>query len=814
MNWATWMPILLTLMAGIALGLAVALALRLLRAKSAKELAQELLHESEAQRKAQLEAIIENVKASFGSLSMDALSKSADELTRIVKSKLESEREATTKELETKRSLSDRQLQFVTTELANVSNLIKTLEDDKTAKFSELATQLKTAREQTAALVESTSALAGFIDTERKRGEEVLRESEGRFRAIANASPIPMALSRGSDNVVLYVNDQFGLLFGRSSEAAVRRKLSDFFQDQAERQTLMTALKRQGFLYNQEARFKKGDGVLFWASVSIQPLTFEGTETLLWGFYDVTDRKLAEEELQKTRGLLATMLESTSDGILVVDRARKVVSYNQKFMEMWRVQESVLASRNDNQLLTAVLDQMKEPEKFLGKVRQLYAQADVESYDVLEFKDGRLFERYSQPHRIGNETVGRIWSFRDITERKWGEEALEKALRESEEQLRQSQKLEAIGQLAGGIAHDFNNLLTIIAGYSQFLLSSLDPQTPAYQDVDEIRKAAKRAASLTQQLLAFSRKQARQPIALDLNEVVAGLTRMLQRLLGENVRLDTALATAAVMVMEDPVQIEQVIMNLAVNARDAMPKGGVLTIESASVEVDQAYSRTHLGARPGRYVRLSVKDTGIGMDEKTLARCFEPFFTTKPTGQGTGLGLATVYGIVKQSEGAIEIRSQVGKGTTVMVYLPSLETVREAQAIAPAARPVPRGTETILVVEDETVVRTLIRKIIEQHGYTVVDAVSGPEALAVAEQVGSIHLLVTDVVMPEMSGPELYAKMVESRPDLKVLYLSGYAEDAVARSRVDQEAVLLQKPFMPEELALKIRDMLDAARQS
>jgi two-component system cell cycle sensor histidine kinase/response regulator CckA len=803
--------ILLTLLAGVVLGLAVALGLKLLQAKSAKELAQELLRESEAQRKAQMDAVIENVKASFGSLSLDALSKSADELTRIVKSKLESEREATTRELEAKRNLSDRQLHLVTTELANVSGLIKTLEDDKTAKFSELATQLKSAREQTAALMQNTAALAGFIETERKRGEEVLRESEERFRAIANASPIPMALSRASDSVILYVNDQFGQLFSLSTDATVRRKLTDFFQDAAERQTLMTELKRKGVLYNHEVRFRKGDSS-FWASVSIQPLTFEGMHTQLWGFYDVTDRKLAEDELTKTRGLLATMLESTSDGILVVDRARKVLSYNQKFIEMWRLPESVLESRNDNQLLTAVLDQLREPEKFLGKVRQLYAQADAESYDVLEFKDGRLFERYSQPHRIGQETVGRIWSFRDITERKWGEEALDKALRESEEQLRQSQKLDAIGQLAGGIAHDFNNLLTIIAGYSQFLLSSLDPQTPAYQDVDEIRKAAKRAAALTQQLLAFSRKQARQPIALDINEVVAGLTRMLQRLLGENVRLDTALAPVPVMIMEDPVQIEQVIMNLAVNARDAMPKGGVLTLETASVEVDQAYSRTHLAARPGRYVRLLVRDTGIGMDEKTLARCFEPFFTTKPTGQGTGLGLATVYGIVKQSEGAVEIKSQVGKGTTVMIYLPPFEAAREVQAAAPAVRPVPRGTETILVVEDETVVRTLIRKIIEQHGYTVVDAVSGPEALAVARQIGPIHLLVTDVVMPEMSGPELCSLLTESRPDLKVLYLSGYTEDAVARSRVEQGATLLQKPFTPEELALKIRDILDAAR--
>ncbi|MBI4401687.1 MAG: PAS domain S-box protein [Nitrospirae bacterium] len=806
-----WMLVFLALCLGLAGGLAAALVMQRSHAKTARELAEELFRESEAQRKAHLETIVENLKSSIGSLSQDALSKSTEELLKLARSKLESEREANTKELDAKKSLLDGQLQLMASELATMSNLIKGLEEDKTQQFGELASQLKTAREQTAALMSNANILADFIETERKRGEEALRESEERFRAIANASPTPLALSRALDSFILYANEQLGLLFGRSSEALIRRKLSDFFHDPVERQALQSALKKHGHLQHYEVMFKRVDGTLFWASVSVQPLTFEGTPSLLWGFSDLTERKRGEEEVRQARALLTATLESTSDGILVVGKASNIVSFNQKFMEMWRVPESVMASRNDNQLLTYLLDQLKDPEKFLAKVRQLYARADAESYDVLEFKDGRLFERYSQPYRLGNDTVGRVWSFRDITERKWAEEALEKALTESEEQLRQSQKLEAIGQLAGGIAHDFNNLLTIITGYSKFLLHSLDPETSVYQDVEEIRKAAKRAADLTQQLLAFSRKQSRQPSPLDLNEVVTGLTRMLQRLLGEDIRLETELEPELIQVLQDPNQIEQVIMNLAVNARDAMPKGGTLTIETANVELDQAYCRIHPGTRPGRYVRLSVRDTGVGMDASTLAHCFEPFFTTKPLGQGTGLGLATVYGIVKQSDGAVDIHSQVGQGTTVKIYLPCLASTDEALATAPASRVIPQGTETILVVEDEGVVRTLIRKIIEQQGYTVLDAVSGPAAITIAaEQTGPIDLLVTDVVMPEMSGPELATLLTASRPDMKVLFLSGYAEDALAhRSTVGPEMMLLKKPFTPEELALKVRDALD-----
>lgn len=806
-----WLSISAALLGGAVLGFAAASVLRRRQAAAAKELAEQWFRARDAEHKAQLAAIVETVRASVGSLTSHLLSQSAEELVKLARSTLESEREAAAKELDAQKSLIDRQLQNLSAELAGVANSIKGLEGHKTDEVSELASQLRTAREQTATLMENTNTLAARIATEHRRGEEVLRDQEELFRTVAGASPVPLALCRAADTTLLFGNERLGALFGCATDSLVRRKLADLIRMPAQRRTLLAALRQQGQVQDYEVSFTKADRQPFSARVSIQPLLFDGTPALLWGLVDVTVQQRAEEEFRRSQGLLAATLESTSDGMCVVDNDRQIVCCNQKFVEMWKIPDSVMATRNDNHLLTFALDQVKDPAKFLAKVRSLYGQPDAESYDVVEFKDGRLFERYSQPYRHGGKALGRVWSFRDITERKWGEEALEKALKESEEQLRQSQKLDAIGQLAGGVAHDFNNLLTIIGGYSQFLLQSLAPHEAAYRDVEEIRKAAKRATALTQQLLTFSRKQARQPAALDLNDVVADLSKMLQRLLGEHIRLVTHMASNPVVVREDPTQIEQIIVNLAVNARDAMLRGGTLTLETAHVDLDHVFSRKHPGTKPGQYVRLSVKDTGIGMDAKTRARCFEPFFTTKPSGQGTGLGLATVYGIVKQSEGAIDIQSKPWQGTTVTIYLRRWDAEAGVRAETAAAGQIPSGTETVLVVEDDAVVRTLIRKVIEQHGYTVLDAVSGPAALELAAQeAGPIHLLVTDVVMPEMSGPDLVAQLTAVRPALKTLYLTGYADATAANPMpAGRETLLLQKPFTPEELALKVRDALD-----
>jgi len=385
-------------------------------------------------------------------------------------------------------------------------------------------------------------------------------------------------------------------------------------------------------------------------------------------------------------------------------------------------------------------------------------------------------------------------------------------VRHLEEQLRQSQKMEAIGRLAGGIAHDFNNLLTGIIGYSDLLLSSLNSNEPARQDLQEIKKAGERAASLTSQLLAFSRRQMLQPSVLDLNKVVVNLDKMLRRLIAEDIELVTRLASELGHVRVDPGQIEQIIMNLAVNARDAMLQGGKLTIETNNVELDEAYARRHVAVTAGHYVMLAVSDTGCGMDEETQSRIFEPFFTTKEAGKGTGLGLSTVYGIVKQSGGNIWVYSEPGQGTTFKVYLPYVDKLAEAMEKPTIAAAMPHGSETILVAEDEETVRKLACQVLRNSGYQIIEVPNSREALLASERYeGPIHLLLTDVVMPQMSGRELAKRLTSLRPTMKVLYMSGYTDDAIVHHGILEPGLaFIQKPFTPGTLARKVREVLDA----
>ena len=384
------------------------------------------------------------------------------------------------------------------------------------------------------------------------------------------------------------------------------------------------------------------------------------------------------------------------------------------------------------------------------------------------------------------------------------------ALSRSEEQVRQMQKMEAVGRLAGGVAHDFNNLLTAIMGYGQFLALRFGAEDPAGQDVQEILRAADRAASLTRQLLAFSRQQVLDPRVLELNTIVHDLERMLGRLIGEDVDLVFYPAEDLGRVKADPGQIEQALVNLVVNARDAMPDGGKLTIETGNVQLDPAYAESRVEIAPGPYVMLAVSDTGCGMSRETVSKIFEPFFTTKPKGQGTGLGLSTVHGIVKQSGGHVEVYSEPGHGTTFKIYLPRVEAAAEIWPVTTPEAPRRGGRETLLLVEDEEVIRRVMSEALRQYGYTVRVAADPAEAIALCEADGRIDLLVTDVVMPLMSGPDLVRRIAALRPELPTLFVSGYTDRALIHQGLRQEgSAFLQKPFTPDTLVAKVREVLD-----
>ncbi|HEX8138035.1 MAG TPA: response regulator [Pyrinomonadaceae bacterium] len=444
----------------------------------------------------------------------------------------------------------------------------------------------------------------------------------------------------------------------------------------------------------------------------------------------------------------------------------------------------------------------------LGDVGQRSRGIDVAGTWRHRKKDGTLIAVDVTSHELvfDGRPAKLVLAF-DVSARKEAEEALKR----SEEQLRQSQKLEAVGRLAGGVAHDFNNILTAIMGYAELTLRRIGQEDGLRHNIEEIKKAAVRAGSLTQQLLAFSRKQVLQPKVLDLNLIVDEMDRMLRRLIGADIDLVTILEPHLGHIRADPGQIEQIMMNLVVNARDAMPRGGKLTIETKNVYLDRAYAQIHLSARPGPYVMLAVSDTGEGMDSMTREQIFEPFFTTKEKGKGTGLGLSMVYGIVKQSGGNVWVYSEPGRGTTFKIYLPQVDEGVSTEAGMTEAERTARGVETVLMVDDDDALRELIAETLESEGYTVLAARNGQEALELcARRDKPVDLLITDVVMPELSGRELAERLTARCDEIKVLYMSGYTDDAVVRHGVLEEgAFFLQKPFTLDALTRKVRAVLD-----
>ena len=513
---------------------------------------------------------------------------------------------------------------------------------------------------------------------------------------------------------------------------------------------------------------------------------------------DITERKRSENELSTSEERYRDLVENAHDIIYSHDLEGNYTSIN-------RAGEQITGYTRE-ECMSLNLAATVAPE-YLSKAQEMtrrkIAGERVTAYEMeIVAKDGHRISVEANTKLVYRDGVpiGIQGIARDVTERK-----------QLEEQLRQSQKMEAIGQLAGGVAHDFNNLLTAINGYSSLALQRLEDGHPIKSYLEEVKKAGDRAANLTRQLLAFGRKQILQPLALNLNSVVSDMNKMLRRLIGEDIVLTAKLDSGVGKVMADPGQIEQVLVNLIVNARDAMPRGGNLTIETRNVELDEEYGSKHVGVAPGKYVLLAVSDTGEGMSEEVRHRVFEPFFTTKEKGKGTGLGLSTVYGIVKQSGGNVWIYSEPGRGTTFKVYLPMAESEprelgEEVVEVAPRG-----GSENILLVEDEEVVRGLARRILEQAGYSVVEASKGAEALRFcAEHATGVDLLLTDVVMPEMSGKELADQLRSKCPDLKIVFMSGYTDESIVHHGVlDSSVEFIQKPFTPAALIRKVREVLD-----
>jgi PAS domain S-box-containing protein len=546
-----------------------------------------------------------------------------------------------------------------------------------------------------------------------------------------------------------------------------------------------------------------------WFNIAVDPLLDE-TSSLIGAVHimsDITERKQSDEALRRSEEKYRTILENIEEGYFEVDIAGNFTFFNDSICRIWGYPKEELMGMNDRQYTDQ--GNAKKLFKAFNKVYRTGEPAREFDWEIIR-KDGT--KKYIEASvSLQKDPSGKPMGFRgvirDITERKQTEEEMAAV----QEQFRQSQKIEAVGQLAGGIAHDFNNLLTVIKGYSQLSLIQFKESDPLKVNIDEINKATDRAADLIRQLLAFSRRQVMEMRVLDLNILLQNLNKMLRRVIGEDIELVTRLADDLGRVKVDPGQIEQVIMNLTVNARDAMIEGGKLTIETANVELDEEYARTHVGVIPGRCVMLSVNDTGVGITPEVRERIFEPFFTTKKEGEGTGLGLSTVYGIVKQSGGNIWVYSEPEKGTTFKIYLPLVNEPLEEKKERVVKEASPRGNETILVVEDDEVVRKLAVRILREQGYRVLEASQGVDAFLICEEhKGPIHLLVTDVVMPKMSGRELAERITSIRQEVKVLYMSGYPDDTVAHHGILNEGMnYIQKPFTLEGLARKVRGVLD-----
>jgi PAS domain S-box-containing protein len=639
---------------------------------------------------------------------------------------------------------------------------------------------------------------------DRKRAEEALRESERRFKhaqLYARLGYWELDLVADRITATAETDDLFGLPAGTNLSMAEFEALIHPDDRDLHRRALSDLLQRDKG-YDLEYRIVRPDGDVRYMHVRDKLVRDESGQPIrMYGIVqDITERKRATEALRRNEELLrrAEAMAHSASWTFAVDDEAVFASDGGQRLFGWAPGPRRLAD------LLALVHPDDRPQVESGMQAALAGTPFEIEHRLVVAGEVKWVRRRIEPDTDATGRVVRLVGVsQDIT-----------AWRRLEEQFRQAQKMEAVGTLAGGVAHDFNNLLTVINGYSDLLLSDLEPGDPMRELLVEIHKAGVQGALLTRQMLMFSRQQVVEPKVLDLNAVIADTEKMLRRLIREDIILTTALAPSLAAVKSDPGQLEQVLMNLSVNARDAMPHGGRLTIETRNVTLDETYNRMHPQVRPGEYVLLAVSDTGTGMDPQTKARVFEPFFTTKGAGKGTGLGLAVVHGVVTQGEGHIEVYSEVGQGTTFKLYLPAVKEQLKSGKSVHGLDPMPRGSETLLLVEDEDAVRALARHVLTACGYTVLEAADGRDAVQVAERhAGSIDLVVSDVVMPHLGGRQLVERLVAVRPGMKVLFLSGYTDYAVVRHGVlEADHAFLQKPFTPTALAQKVRDVLGQKR--
>jgi PAS domain S-box-containing protein len=692
--------------------------------------------------------------------------------------------------------------------------------------------------------------------SEGKRAEEAVKQAEEKYRSIFE-NAVEGIFQSTTDGRFISVNPAMARILGYESPEELMAHRTDIgtqhYVDGNSRAELERMLAERAVAVGYECEVYRKDRSRIWTVENVRAISDEGGAVLYYegSIEDFTERKHAEDWLAAQYAVTRALADSAKLAEATPNILRAICeTFGWVWGALWTVdaEADLLRCReiwHDPSVEMPQFEQTSWELTFapgVGLPGRVWATGQLAWVsDVVQDKNfpraqtavkENLHSALAIPIRSGSSVLG-VMEFLSGVIREPNPELLammatvssqigqfierkraEEALRNSEEQLRQAQKLEAIGMLAGGIAHDFNNLLTVIGGYSDLTLVQLREEDPLRSNINEVKKAAERAAGLTRQLLAFSRKQVLQPKVLDLNAVVSELEKLLRRLIGEDIGFRTVLESTLGSVKADPGQIEQIIMNLAVNARDAMPRGGKLTIETKNVDLDEYYAKKHIAVIPGPYVMLAVSDTGTGMDQQTQARIFDPFFTTKETGKGTGLGLSTVYGIVKQSGGNIWVYSEVGRGTTFKVYLPRVDEGAEEYKRSAETQVDFRGPETVLVAEDEEMVRKLACKVLEMSGYRVLEAANGGAALLICERHNEpIHLLITDVIMPEMSGRELADRLAQLRPEMKVLYMSGYTDNAIVHHGVLNEgASFIQKPFATHALARKVREVLDASK--